>query len=352
MIWKNIHLFLSSLHLDVLSYVSYMGFVSEARAFAPSKRVGSLLIMVAAAIVAVVIFRSEPSLSEEPSMRVTLSDTTTPRTETEEKDTDGDKLKDWEEDLWGLSSVSSDTDSDGIGDYQEVENRRKAVADAPALVLDTIDPDAAPPTPTELAGRILVSQFLTAKEAGVPLKDDSVALAGQIALSTADLDRVYPIISTTDLNIVDGTMSAKAYGNAIGTALMTTSNTPAPSEYAIMVEYIQTSDSEKFQKDMGVVIKNYDTTINNLITMSISADRASAHLALTNAVIAVRTDLVDLAKVGDNPLMAIAALDAYRKDSSLMTGLFEKLRASLKDSDAEFLPGDPGYIFVNAKTTQ
>lgn len=352
MIWKNIHLFLSSLHLDVLSYVSYMGFVSEARAFAPSKRVGSLLIIVAAVIVAVVIFRSEPSLGEEPSMRVTLSDTTTERTTTEEKDSDGDKLKDWQEALWGLSAANPDTDGDGIGDYQEVENRRKAVADAPAIVLDTIDPDAAPPTPTELAGRILISQFLTAKEAGVPLKDDSVALAGQIALSTADLDRTYPILSTSDLNIIAGTMSAKAYGNAIGTALADTSSTPAPSEYIIMVEYIQTSDAEKFQKDIATVVKNYDATINNLMTMGISADRANAHLALTNAVIAVRTDLVDLSKVGDNPLMAIAALDAYRKDSSLMTGLFEKLRASLKDSDAEFLPGDSGYIFVNAEATQ
>lgn len=329
-----------------------MGFVSEARAFAPSKRVASLLIVVVATVVAVVIFRNETSLGKESAMRVTLSDTTTPRTESEEKDSDGDKLKDWEEELWELSPVNPDTDGDGTGDYQEVENRRKTVADAPAIVLDSIDPDAAPPTATELAGKILLSQFLTAKEAGVPLKNNSIALAGEIALGTADLERNYPILSTSDLNIIPGTMSAKAYGNAIGAALMTTSDTPELSEYAVMVEYIQTADSEKFQKDMDAVVKSYNTTIDHLMSTGVSADRASAHLALTNAVIAVRTDLVDLSKVGDNPLMAIAALDAYRKDSSLMTGLFEKLRASLKDSNTEFLPGEPGYIFVNAETAQ
>ncbi len=329
-----------------------MGFVSEARAFAPSKRVASLLIVVAATVVAVVIFRSEFSFGKESAMQVTLSNDTTPRTTTEEKDSDGDRLKDWEEALWGLNPTSADSDADGIGDYQEVENRQKTVADAPAIVLSGIDPDDTPPTPTELAGKILLSQFLTAKEAGVPFKDDSVALAGQIALSTADLDRVYPILSTTDLNIIAGTMSAKAYGNAIGTALTNTSGTPATSEFAVMIGYIQNSDSEKFRTDMATVVKQYDTTIDNFISMGVSADRAAAHLALTNALIAVRTDLVDLSKVGDNPLMAIAALDAYQNDSTLMTGLFEKLRASLKDSDAEFLPGDPGYIFVNAEATQ
>ncbi len=328
-----------------------MGFVSEARAFAPSKRVASLLIVVAAIVVAVVIFRSEPSFGKESAMRVSLSDTTTPRTETEEKDSDGDKLKDWEEDLWGLSPVNPDSDGDGTGDYQEVENRRKTVADAPAIVLNTIDLDAAPPTPTELAGKILISQFLTAKEAGIPLKGDSIALAGQIALGTTDLNRTYPIASTADLNIVVGTMSAKAYGNAVGTALMNTSGTPAPSELSVMLSYIQAPDSEKFQQDMAAVVERYDVTIDNFIGMGVSADRADTHLALTNALIAVRTDLVDLSKVGDNPLMAIAALDAYQKDSALMTGLFEKLRASFVKSNTEFLPGEPGYAFVHATIT-
>ncbi len=350
MISKNIHLFLSSLRQDVLSYVSYMGFVSEARAFAPSKRVGSLLIVVAAAVVAVLIFRSEPSLGKE-AMQVTLSDKTTVRTMTEEKDSDGDRLKDWEEDLWELSSTNPDTDGDGTGDYQEVENRRKAVSDAPAIVLNSIDPDDTPPTPTELAGKILVSQFLTAKESGVPLKDNSIALAGQIALGTADLDRTYPIVSAADLNIIPGTMTAKAYGNGVGTALMNTSGTPAPSELFVMLSYIQAPDSDKFQKDMAAVVERYDVTIDGFMTMGVSSDRADAHRALINALIAVRTDLVDLSKVGDNPLMAIAALNAYQKDSALMTTLFEKLRASLIDS-VEFLPGEPGYVFVNAKTTQ
>jgi|GEM_PF-3897267 len=329
-----------------------MGFVSEARAFAPSKRVGSLLIVVAAIIVAVVIFRSEPSLGKESSVHVTLSDDTTPRTMTEEKDSDGDRLKDWEEDLWELSPMNPDTDGDGTGDYQEVENRRKTVTDAPSVVIDNIDPDAAPTKPTELAGKILISQFLTAKEVGVPLKDDSIALAGQIALGTTDLNRTYPIASTADLNIVAGTMSAKAYGNAVGTALMNTSGTPAPSELTVMLSYIQAPDSEKFKADMAAVVERYDVTIGNFINMDVSADRADAHLALTNALIAVRTDLVDLSKVGDNPLMAIAALDAYQKDSALMTGLFEKLRTSLKNSNTEFLSGEPGYTFVNAAITQ
>ncbi len=329
-----------------------MSFVSEARAFAPSKRVASLLIVVAATVVAVVIFRSESSFGKESAMQVTLSNDTTPRTTTEEKDSDGDRLKDWEEALWGLSPVNTDSDGDGVGDYQEVENRQKTVTDVPAIVLNGIDPDDTPPTPTELAGRILVSQFLTAKEAGVPLEEDSIALAGELALSTADLDRTYPVASTADLTIIPGTMSAKAYGNAIGTALTNTSGAAATSEFAVMIGYIQNSDSEKLETDMAAVVEQYDTTIDNFISMGISADRVAAHLALTNALIAVRTDLVDLSKVGDNPLMAIAALDAYQNDSTLMTSLFEKLRTSLKDSNVEFLPGEPGYAFIHAETIQ
>ncbi len=328
-----------------------MGFFSDMRAFAPNKRIGSLLIVVIATVVAVFIFHSKPSPTKDmAARRVILSDTNT-ETTTNKKDTDGDNLADWEEALWGLSSTNADTDEDGIGDFQEVENRKKAVDEAPAAVLSGTDP-ANPPSATELAGRILISQFLAAKEAGVPLKEDSIALAGQIALGTTNLERTYPIATINDLTIIPGTMTTKEYGNGIGAALMNTSGTPAPSELYVMLTYIQTPDSEKFQKDMADVIERYDMTIDRFLALGISSDRTDTHLALTNALIAVRTDLVDLSKVGDNPLMAITALDAYQRDSSLMTGLFEKLRASLLHSDATFAPGEPGYVFINATTTQ
>lgn len=327
-----------------------MGFFSEARAFAPSKRVGSLLIVAVAAIVAVIIFRSEASVGGEGPAGVTFVDETTSRPAAEEKDSDSDGLKDWEEELWDLSALNADTDGDGTSDLQEVENRKRAVEDAPALILDNVDPNAPPPSPTALAGQILLSQFLTAKEAGVALPEQSIALASELALQSADLQREYELLSLSDLNITSEPLSARSYGNAIGTALMNT-DPASQNEFLVFLAYVQSSDSDKFQEDMAAVIERYDATINGFMTIAVSSDRADEHLALTNALIAVRTDLVDMAKVGDNPIMATAALGTYRTNSSLMTTLFEQLRASLVVSGAEFLPGEPGYTFVHAADT-
>ncbi len=326
-----------------------MGFVSEARAFAPSKRVGSLMIVVMAAVIAVIVFRSEPSVGSETDIRVTLSDEKTPRPTTEEKDSDGDQLKDWEEALWNLSPVNPDTDGDGTGDYQEVKNRRQAVEDAPALILEDIDPNAPPTSPIALAGQILLSQFLTAKEVGVALPEQSIALAGELALETADINRSYEKLSMDDLNITTEPVSAKNYGNAVGAALTNTSGTPAPNELFVFLSYVQSSDSATFQKDMATVIERYNVTIEGFLAIAVPSERAVEHLAIVNTLVDVRTDLVDLAKVGDNPLMAIVALEAYQTNSATMTHLFENLRTSL--SNTEFLQGEPGYAFIHAADT-
>jgi hypothetical protein len=352
-ICENIHLALSSLRQNVLLYMAYMGFVSEARAFAPSKRVGSLMMVVSAIVVAVLIFRSESSANSEATRRVVLSDEKTPRPTAEEKDSDGDTLKDWEEELCNLSPVNADTDGDGTGDLQEVENKRRTVADAPALILDDIDPNAPKPSPIALAGQILLSQFLTAKEAGVALPEQSIALASQIALEAADTNRRYETISITDLNLTNEPVSTRSYGNAVGAALTNTSGSPAPNELFVFLSYVQSSDLDTFQKDMTAVIERYDATIDGFMAVAVPHDRAAEHVALTNALIAVRSDLVDLMKVGDNPLMAIAALDAYKRNSAILTGLFEKLRTFLTTSpDAEFAPGEPAYAFIYAGNTE
>lgn len=324
-----------------------MGVFSDMRANAPSRRVGALVIVVSAIITVVLIARAE----DKPTTPVVFLSTETLRPESEELDTDGDGLKDWEEDLWGLSKNNPDTDGDGIGDSDEAENERRLVAEVPDTILNIYgDTDTGEkPSSAALAGQILISQLFAAKQAGIPVPKNSIKLASEVALDGATTDYSYPVYTQSNVNSANtsGAVALRAYGNAVAQALANPNN-DAPHELSVLLAYAQTSNTKEFEENMDIVISNYEKSISRLSAVPVPNDRVVFHVALVNALARVHTDLSYTRDVGTEPISALAGLEAYEKNSTTMAQLFQQLRNDITQANIVFVSSEPGYLFMNA----
>lgn len=327
-----------------------MGYSLRANGVAPSRRVVALAIGVVALVAAVIVAR-QPQNDAPISF---FDSTTNPRNTFNEADTDSDGLHDWEEALWGLDPNSADSDGDGTTDAEYVVEERARVANVPNTILSIYNEESDPterPESTALAGQILISQLFAAKEAGVAVPESSIRLASQVALSGVETDYTYSLYGQDAIltSTGDNVATLRAYGNAVGEALKNPSGDEAPHELFVLIGYAQTSDTVVFERDMDIVIANYDRSIANLLTVPAPSQSAALHLALINALVRVRTDLAVARDVGTNPVLALVGLDRYDKNSTTMAQLFTELRGRIAESDIEYESYESGALIMKTQ---
>lgn len=92
----------------------------------PSKKfikvVGTILLIV------IIIFLLRKLTSITQKYRAERKGTVVVVSDTVEKDTDGDGLKDWEEALWGTDINNPDSDGDGVGDSDQIRKIQAAIS--------------------------------------------------------------------------------------------------------------------------------------------------------------------------------------------------------------------------------
>lgn len=322
-----------------------MGVFSNIRAHAPSRRVGAIAILLCALIVVVVISQTTTPTTIK-NILVARDDM---REYENELDTDGDGLKDWEEVLWGFSAVNPDTDGDGIGDREEAENERRLVAETPAQILAHYETTSSleQPDSKALAGQILLSQLFASKQAGLPIPQQSVELAGEIALRDVPTERTYATYTQADIvtTATTNTAALRAYGNAVGQALKNP-NGEAQHELLVILAYVQSNDLTTFTQDMDTVLQNYNRVVAGLLAVSTPTTFAPLHVNLINAIARVQQDLTDIRNIETSPIVATIALDAYEKNSTTMAQLFEYVREALQREGITYATSEPGYALM------
>lgn len=324
-----------------------MGFSSRADNFAPSKRVVALAIGIVALIAAVILVR-QPNTGTSPGV---IFPDKNPREASTELDSDGDGLKDWEEELWGLNPYNPDTHGTGLGDLAYVEQERARVAEVPTTILGIYDANTASgerPSSSALAGQILISQLFASKEAGIAIPDSSIRLASEIALSDFETNYSYTLYTAGNILTASGDTipTIRAYGNAVGQALKTPSGQEAPHELSVLLSYAQTSNTASFKEQMDAVLANYDRSIANLLNVPAPPSFVSLHTSLINSLVRVRTDLSFMGSVDTNPILALAALDTYEKNSAYMAQLFEELRKRIAQSGITYESHEAGALIM------
>jgi hypothetical protein len=144
------------------------------------------------------------------------------------KDTDGDGLKDWEEELWGTNAADPDTDKDGTKDEEEIRLGRNPLVAGPNDPLDksvleektTVGKDDGPETETDRVARGFLKTYLEVKQGGGTLSAEAIEeLAARAFENTPTLSP--PVYTVADLTreTERDTATVRAYGNAVGTII-------------------------------------------------------------------------------------------------------------------------------------
>lgn len=311
----------------------------------PSPRVGALVIVVGALIISTVIFRNNSGeaagvvarLTEEPE-------------DINERDTDGDGVKDWEEALWGLSAVAPDTDGDGVGDAQEVREEQLQLREQRLGLLSEAAGLSGTPSyeglsETEKISRGVLEQVVAFRSAGVSLDD---ATTNDIAGVLGSILQVPPApvaeVSAADLDAVpESSVTLTAYARALA-AILGGESTTQTNELLVLARFGETGDVATLDALVDV-IDTYEEIVDDLSAIPVPTTLLDEHVALINSFANTKQSIALLAELGSDPVKAIQGLQIYTSRSQSVAVAFNAIRSYLR-SRITLGADDPGYIII------
>ncbi len=272
-----------------------------------------------------------------------------------EKDTDGDGLLNWEENLWNTDPNNPDTDKDGTKDGEEVKLGRNPLIAGPNDKLDGVTSDtkkAAAKTVLEdksvtgEIGRELFANYMHAKTSGATIDAN---LQQQIITQTfanKNFDISYKTFSNSDV-IVNSVNDLRVYGNSLGLAFYTGRTDNPVSEIEILNSSLTKNDKEGIAK-LDPIIKSYSAIIDSLKLVSVPKDLVPFHVSLLNSTAKVLGDIQAFRNIFTDPLIGLKAVQNYYPDLQA----FQKSIADISDifgkNNVKFESGEYGSMFVKA----
>lgn len=277
------------------------------------------------------------------------------------KDTDGDGLTDWEEALYGTSANVTDTFNLGMTDGEAVTKGLivpKAIADisftTPSVASMPADGSLPPPpsegTLTDTFAKNFFTLYLSAKQAngGTDLSDSEMADISDEAfrsLSSA-LATAPDFKSAEDLNISGtGAEALREFAANAEAVLLKNTSTASKSELLYLIDAVDKNDTEAL-KHLASIAKAYRDSAAGLAVLSVPVELAESHLALVNAMMRVSGILSDFARVNDDTLAAMLALQQYVPAAKSLGKAFADIGKVYDSAGITFQAGTPGSLFV------
>ncbi len=264
-----------------------------------------------------------------------------------DRDTDGDSLMDWEEDLWKTNKNSVDTDGDGTGDNDEVRAGRNPTVAGPD---DTFAKPAASAavsaeeknlTTTDILARNIFAEYYTLKQSGaldeaaqenLILKNLSGALPGEHNVPTYGID---------DISVRgDGAGAVRAYGNAVG-SIISKHSIETENEGAIVERALQTDNGDELAQ-VAAAAAAYRAIAQGLIAIETPLGAAAAHISLVNAVTALAEADAKLAIVLTDPVIGLIGLREYDQAVRDLYSALKKVGAVLTENNVVFSSTEAG----------
>lgn len=252
-------------------------------------------------------------------------------------DSDGDGLKDWEENLWRTNPSKADTDGDGTNDNDEILQSRDPLKPGPndsieknikdlASVNETVNQNL---TETDVVARELLAGYLSLKQSGSLTSENQEKLVGAIA-EKRFLNNETTRYSAMDITIVDKNdlETLKKYSVEVMDILKKHSG--MENDLVVIKRALDNSDSEEAQKlNQSMLI--YRDMEKKLSEITIPKDLVSIHLKILNTVSQIAENTGNMAKVFEDPIIALVNLNEYVENESIIIEEFAKIGVYLKN---------------------
>ena len=278
------------------------------------------------------------------------------------RDSDGDGLYDWEEVLYGTSPSTIDTFSLGMSDGEAVAKGLvvpKAIADVPVAASSEsgapIDPSLPPPPPagtlTAAFAQHFFTLYLSVKEAngGADLsEDDIVNIANEAISSLSSMVTVAPDFkSAGDLTISgSGPDALRQFAVDVDAVSLKNSANVATGELNYLMAALQNNDTNA-PTYIEAIAMAYRNGAAGIAALTVPTELAQGDLMLVNAMMRLSEIISDFARVNDDPLATMLALQQYPQAAASLGNAFIHIGAIYKSADISISAGTPGASFVN-----
>lgn len=272
-----------------------------------------------------------------------------------DKDSDNDGLKDWEETLWKTDPNNPDTDGDGTLDGDEINQGRNPLKPGPddlysknySFAADKTNSNSAEQlSVTAKLSRDFLSQYLAAKALNGGKLDESTKenLINSFS-SNIDLSISSRIHNLSDFKISsDNSKEAiRNYGNQLG-AIIKKYSEPAPEmELIVFKRAIESNDQAELKK-LDKNINAYDNMTKEFVNLTIPSSAQEIHLNLVNSFAYIKEIISNLQNFFQDPVGSLAALKQYQDASKTMSDTLTSIDNYFRDNGVFFGKDDPGYI--------
>ncbi len=249
------------------------------------------------------------------------------------KDSDGDGLKNWEEVLWKTDPNNPDSDGDGTTDGEEIRTNRDPTTAGPNdKIGGVVDrqkkySSGGPLTATDKLARDLFSNFIILYESGKLTDANKKILLDKVTKNNAvNLKRA--TYTVADMNIApNGSKYLKKYYAEFNKILSKNENTE--NEFLTLQKALSGGKKEDLAP-LEQTMLTYDRISKGLLKLPVPKEIAEINTIFVNSFSNLAEDVRGISTIFEDPLTALTGINSYIKDEQILTDAGKKLGAYLK----------------------
>lgn len=287
--------------------------------------VGALLVGIALVVGAFYVRES----AEEASQEATIAVADTPRQYVATRDSDGDGMRDWEEELYGTDPKKADKFS-----------AARITATSSPLALDEL-----PNTMTKAFAISFFSDYLERAAAGEEMDETSKEAFLEEAATYAARESADRLFTTLDLTIgrSNDAETIRVYGNTVADAL-TKYTVSTENEIVILERALQTDNAAELQP-LEEIVASYNKSLSDVLTTEVPPALSEEHLELVNNLLALHNNITAMQHAFDDALPAMVRFQRHPDDIVRLQATLEAMATVLKFHGASYAPTEPGYLW-------
>lgn len=242
------------------------------------------------------------------------------------KDTDGDGIPDWEENLYGLDPTKKET-TPGIPDSVAIEKLRVAQTGT-AETNKGASPATENLTQTDQFSRELFATIAAASQNGTMDQSTIDALSATLAdkIQNPIVRKVFLISDIKMINTND-TQSIKKYRNTLNSIYL---KYPIKKGVInVLQEFLADQTNTSILLELDPIISQLNKIINDLVKMDVPPSISLLHLDLVNGIQRMMENISDMKLFDSDTVVALSAISQYDKNSTLLESAQNSLQAKI-----------------------
>ena len=239
---------------------------------------------------------------------------------------------------------TTDSDGDGVKDWEEgLEANVYKSIETPSSTDDSASATYTPPTTfTGKFSEAFFQDFMEGKISQGDLQDKEGLVKNAVkAIEDNTQSKVY---TREDIIVIpDSNEALREYGNAIARIIQTRS-IQNENEMLIVKRAMETKDT-KVLEELKPIREVYEHFIHDTLLVPTPESFATHQKNLLTSYEAIKTDIVGMEKVFNDPLYAMARVKRYQDDASALFIALSDISSTLRDAGVIYTKDEPAYFF-------